>query len=416
MTRPRPPPLEREIGLEAYITSSPPAGGRLRERCEDFVVVEKLPPDLKPRSCDYERYCLYIVGKKCITTPYLLRLAGDKLKIHSRYIGYAGLKDKRSLAFQYLTVPKGKEDCRETIESEHFKARLVGCIGKNLKRGVLEANFFRIIVKEVEKPGVFEEAFRELKAYHGIPGYYGHQRFGTIRPNTHLIGRFIVRKDWEDAVRELIGKPREWESKEAKEARRAFENGFWRESLSLFPPHYNLEKTVLKKLIETGDAFRALNSLPRWMLELYIAGYQSYIFNRVLSLKLAETGFDPARALEGEIIVGEKDVDEVRRGRGLLFIPLPGIGFHRHGVKGRLSEIYKDVMEEEGVRHDYFNLKHIGVVGVSRKRLSYARTLVSQMKRLHNNVFLLLLGLPPGMYATVFVRELIKNDPIKAGF
>ena len=40
----------------------------------------------------------------------------------------------------------------------------------------------------------------------GIPNYFGLQRFGATRPVTHLVGEWILKRDFEQAVVTYVGK------------------------------------------------------------------------------------------------------------------------------------------------------------------------------------------------------------------
>jgi tRNA(Glu) U13 pseudouridine synthase TruD len=41
----------------------------------------------------------------------------------------------------------------------------------------------------------------------GFLNYFGLQRFGTHNTGTHSIGEAILRREWEEAVDRLLGKP-----------------------------------------------------------------------------------------------------------------------------------------------------------------------------------------------------------------
>ena len=41
----------------------------------------------------------------------------------------------------------------------------------------------------------------------GVPNYFGWQRFGKPRTNTHLVGEALIQNDLKEAVRRYIGNP-----------------------------------------------------------------------------------------------------------------------------------------------------------------------------------------------------------------
>ena len=73
----------------------------MRERPEDFVV-EEIP--LYPASGEGE-WSMILVEKREITTPALVRHLAAALDARPREIGWAGYKDRRAVARQWLTVP-----------------------------------------------------------------------------------------------------------------------------------------------------------------------------------------------------------------------------------------------------------------------------------------------------------------------
>ncbi len=59
----------------------------------------------------------------------------------------------------------------------------------------------------------------ELEACGGIPNFFGHQRFGTTRPITHLVGKAISKGLFEEAVMIFLAKPSVHEHPASRQAR-----------------------------------------------------------------------------------------------------------------------------------------------------------------------------------------------------
>ena len=53
----------------------------------------------------------------------------------------------------------------------------------------------------------------------GFPNFYGIQRFGIIRPITHIVGKYIVKDDFEKAVMTYIANPIKGEDEETYKLR-----------------------------------------------------------------------------------------------------------------------------------------------------------------------------------------------------
>ena len=81
----------------------PPAAGVLRAQAEDFVVEE----DLGFAPAGAGAHLLLKVRKRDANTQWvaqqLARLAGCR----TAEVGYAGLKDRRAIAVQWFSVPRG---------------------------------------------------------------------------------------------------------------------------------------------------------------------------------------------------------------------------------------------------------------------------------------------------------------------
>lgn len=166
-------------------------GGKIKVKCEDFIVREILP--FKPTNNG--KHILFLVEKKGITTFEAIDKISKELKISKDNIGYAGMKDKKSIAYQYFTVfgtdlEKIKNlKCIKVLEA--WKHR------KKLKIGKLWGNEFKVRIRNVKKKDLdIAIEILEILKKKGVPNYYEEQRFGINKKN-HIIGEAIIKKDWE---------------------------------------------------------------------------------------------------------------------------------------------------------------------------------------------------------------------------
>ena len=97
------------------------------------------------------------------------------------------------------------------------------------------------------------------------------------------------------------------------------------------PKSMDIEISLLKKLSETKDLKIVLRSIPLQMRRFYIQAYQSYIYNKTLSLAF-DYGEDLFSAKEGDVcfdrnyILGKFQNDPSQR----LTIPLVGPVSYTH--------------------------------------------------------------------------------------
>lgn len=151
-----------------------------KQGVRDFVV-EEIP--LYPFSGEGEHLVLQIRKKGLSTWEMIDRLAAH-LGIKAREIGYAGLKDKNAMTIQYVSLPKKYEAKLEDFTHEKIKVLSREYHSNKLRMGHLKGNRFFIRLKKVTPVAAqkIQKALGEL-ARHGMPNYFGYQRFGLDGEN-----------------------------------------------------------------------------------------------------------------------------------------------------------------------------------------------------------------------------------------
>lgn len=170
-------------------------GGTLKEQPEDFVVEEI--PAYEP-SGSGEHLFLWI-EKRDLSAEELLRRIAAACRIPPSEIGSAGMKDRRGITRQYLSVPLKSAGEITSAESKSLHILRAVPHGNKLRTGHLNGNKFEILLRTA--PGQLEAAERiasELRVT-GFPNYFGDQRFGRDRENLEwgyglLTGSHTVRR------------------------------------------------------------------------------------------------------------------------------------------------------------------------------------------------------------------------------
>lgn len=165
-----------------YIKSHPPINFVFSHNARDFIV-EEIP--LYDFTNEGEHLILK-VRKKNITTFELLKIIAKILQINMRDIGYAGLKDKNSLSYQFISVPnKAFKSFGSALNNEDsFKILESKLHNNKLKIGHLKGNRFFIRLKKVDNLN-FARLDSEIKKtiQFGFPNFFGYQRFGNFGDN-----------------------------------------------------------------------------------------------------------------------------------------------------------------------------------------------------------------------------------------
>ena len=163
----------------------------------------------------------------------------------------------------------------------------------------------------VEDKDIAEDVLESLKVT-GVPNYFGWQRFGKPRTNTHLVGEALVQNDLKEAVRRYIGNPTGEEHEENQKARQAYDDGNLEESLEFMSKGMRYEKMMVRELIKDAKkgplddkAYKnALYALPKPLQRMFVHAYQSYLFNDAVSRRVA-MGIN--RYVEGDIIIDNEE-------------------------------------------------------------------------------------------------------------
>ncbi|HLF07373.1 MAG TPA: tRNA pseudouridine(13) synthase TruD [Thermoplasmata archaeon] len=448
------PEAERRIGISCYATRSPGTGGRLRESPEDFQVEELLPRDEVPPGKGTAS--IIKVRTRDWDTLRLASRIAREFGISRHRVRYAGTKDKRAVCTRHFSVNVPLERAREIRIAD--VELLDAWTGPALVLGALDGNRFSITIASPGVPG--EEAERlarttleELGRLGGFPNFFGPQRFGGTRATTHLVGRQLALGDLEEAVKvyiahddseekALLGSaleidetndvedhdtevPMETGPSPTSIARQAFARGEdLRKVLELFPRRATFERTLIQSLIEApGDHPRALRSLPKGLVWMFVHALQSQLFNIALSRRL-EQGIGPNEPQVGDLLLVKspsgfesrlvpvettnlaKVSEHARAGRLFVSGALPGPECPSAG--GPQGEIESSVLREQGLDPKMFTIPGIPEASSKGSRRALLCPLAGVDARSSARGLLLEFRLPPGCYATVLTREIIK--------
>jgi tRNA pseudouridine13 synthase len=187
--------------LPRWPNAYPASGASATLKClnEDFTVTE-LP--LQQPSGEGEHVWLHI-EKDGANTAFVAQQLAEAAGVQERDVGYAGLKDRYAITRQwfsiYLPIAKGQGETPDLTQLQHpeFKVLSQSRHVKKLRPGDLQGNRFRIVLRDVTgDPDAMKaiEANLQAIASHGVPNYFGAQRFGFEGGNVEQ-GRAMLARE-----------------------------------------------------------------------------------------------------------------------------------------------------------------------------------------------------------------------------
>ncbi len=145
-------------------------GGEVEKFFVEEIPLEKKFKRVGGKVFEGEETC-FLLEKKGITTLDAIKLLSKVTGLPESKFGYAGLKDKNALTYQWISAKLSQKQI-EILRREKFKGiRLKNFRkGQRIKIGDLKGNRFKIVVKNARKV--------ELPKKVIFPNYFGPQRFG----------------------------------------------------------------------------------------------------------------------------------------------------------------------------------------------------------------------------------------------
>ncbi|WP_142859763.1 tRNA pseudouridine(13) synthase TruD [Salinigranum halophilum] len=455
-------PRERTVGMAWYASDAEGIGGRLREQPTDFRVEEVETVEAAPADSDVGDYAHLLVRATLHgwdTNDFAARLS-DALGMSRERVSWAGTKDKHAVTTQLFSLQGVSAD--DVPDVNNADVEVVGRLGRALQFGDLAGNEFSIRVRDLAcdtetargRVAAVTDDLTALvdgtgeRARVGVPNYFGHQRFGSRRPVTHVVGLHVVRGEWREAVLAYCGDPADTEPEATQDARAivdeeaASDDPDWQRALDAMPGYLRYERSMLHRLAEgsgeTEDVdedarFRdALEAVPSNLQRLFVNAAQSYVFNRIVSERL-ERGLPLSHPVEGDVVCfADRSLDEdfavpdtsreqrvtARRvdimgkhcARGRAFVTAPLVGTETELGEGEPGDIEREVLAELSLSPADFSLPG-AFDSTGTRRAVLVRTRLDATVDDEGATFDF--ALPKGSYATVVLREYLKTDPLE---
>ena len=396
------PQIDKEIGISIYTTHYPSVKGKIKGNQNDFVVKEVLSEKTINSFNNTEGHAVYLLKKSGLDTNHAL---SDIEKRYGLVLKSLGLKDANAQTEQYVYTYKKLKPLAK-IEGQKFSLQLIGFTSKPISKKQMLGNIFEIKISDLS------ESLPTFSGDEKILNFFGYQRFGSRRPITHLVGKSIVKGEYEKALDYILGFSSKYDSKKNNEIRKLIsERKSESEIIDLVPHSMDIERNILKQLSNDKDPKNAIRAIPLTMRRFYIQAYQSFLFNKTLShaYEYEEELFVPIDddvCFDKNAEIGKFQNESTQK----LAIPLIG---HSYYKKSRFDYYIKKVLEDELLTPKDFFIKDFQEIsidgGFRNSSIKYENFKIEQN--------LIKFQLQRGSYATIVLREILKPDnPLDCGF
>lgn len=397
------PKLDSLIGLSVYCTKTDGIGGRIRTSQDQFFVSEILRKKTLDKISEYGNYAVFKLKKSGIDTNHAL---SDIFRKYGVRLKALGLKDANATTEQYVCDMNISHGCKN-ISTNRYSIEKVGFVQKPLTKKDMIANHFKVRIEDADfaKISGFDQ-------YDKILNFYGYQRFGSRRAVSHLIGKSIIQRNFCQAVEILLSATSEYDTAENNKIREELrDKANYSRVFKDIPPQMDIEKLVLKEMIEHDNAIKALHSIPLSLRRFFVEAYQSFIFNRTMSMSY-EMGEDLIHPQKDDICYDKDDnLGRYQNDPGQkLAVPIVGYSYSK---KNRFEyQISKILQEEQTSPKDFFvkEMQEVSGEGGFRQSVMQCNDFIIDEPYVR-------FTLSRGSYATILLREIIKPaDPVAAGF
>ncbi len=331
----------------------PGIGGAIKVELEDFEVEEI--PAYEPGGVGEFLYLW--IEKRDMGADYFERQVAKRLNIPISEVGTAGLKDRRAVTRQWVSVPGNAEPLLGQLDGDGIRVLRVSRHANKLKTGHLHGNRFRILIRAGMAADTFARAcaiVEKIRAL-GLPNYYGTQRFGRDG-ETLKIGLALLRGE---------------------------------------TPIKPVRNPFLKKL--------ALSAVQSAIFNHYLATRsRDGLLHRVIS------GDVMCKIPFGGMFVAEDTTTEQARFDAREIVHAgPIVGRKTFAAQGVALDREREALERMGLNASMFNGFGKLLMGTRRHNLVFPEGLTAEEE---SSGVRLLFRLPAGSYATGLLREIIKSD------
>jgi tRNA pseudouridine13 synthase len=387
---------------------------KLKRLPDDFQVAEQISLPLGSGP-----FALYRLSKQSLGTLEAVRAIEQKWKLPKERIAFAGLKDRHAATTQYLTIHGG---AKRGLSQANLNLDYVGQVDRPIHASDITANRFQVVVRDLaEKDAASATETISRIAADGLPNYFDDQRFGSVGESKEFIARPWCLGNYEQAVWLALADPNVHDRPLDRDEKAMIRDqwGNWEACATRLRP--SMRQDALMHLArQPQDLKRAIAAFPHALRSLWLAAFQSHLWNQVL-VRLIEHEIDKPNLMTHEIGVDRLPFfnslsDDQRSRLQNAVLPLPSARLRLDNDK--LQPLYDAVMAAEGLELRQVRVKYPRDTFFSkgdRRAVVQPGDFSHSMSSddLHPGKQQLNLGftLPRGSYATILIRRLFGGSP-----
>jgi len=170
-----------------FSLGAPTRSAGFRTVAEDFQVVEEL--GFSPEGTG--EHLLLNIRKRDENTRWVAKLLAQHFDVAESTVGYCGMKDRRAVTTQWFSVQLPGSGSVVLPELGGCEILASGRHPKKLRPGMHRENAFviRLRFDDTAMPDI--ESRLEMIAQHGVPNYFGEQRFGIAGNNLREVAAIV---------------------------------------------------------------------------------------------------------------------------------------------------------------------------------------------------------------------------------
>ena len=320
---------------------------KLKQEPADFRV-EELTAMLPALAGEYG---LYRLDKTGWTTPDAVAEICRRWKLDRRAVSHGGLKDRHAVTSQHVTVANGPA---RNLSHDRITLTHLGRVPEPFTSADITANRFAVTLRGLgdNALSLATAGLAEVAAA-GVPNYFDDQRFGSVGGEGEFIGKEMVFGRFERALWLALAAPYEFDRADAKREKAILRDnwGRWAESRRKLG-HGDARRTADYLSARPTDYRGAIVRLRPELQGLYLAAYQSHLWNAMLAAWLARS-FPPGDLGMVELKLGHVPVprripEMLRAEWESLTLPLPSARLKPDPDAG-WSAIVDEVLRGEGL-------------------------------------------------------------------